>query len=155
MKVLHSLYIKDLFKGRIASVIPFDSNLILASCNLSDDKERSEFLKQWGGGSKGGIYIIEYIHNPHVYYIGRTILFKRRIYNHIDAGTRSKFHLFLKLVGLEHFKFSIIEISSSSEQGIRENYYLQKLLPSKIFTYIEYNFLFFFFWICYLYEFNW
>jgi group I intron endonuclease len=127
LKALHSLYTKDLFKDRIAPVVPFDSNLILVSCNLSDDKERSELLKEWG--SKGGIYIIEYIHNPLIYYIGRTTLFKRRINNHIKAETHSKFHAFLKLVGLEHFKFSIIEISSPSEQGIRENYYLQKFLP--------------------------
>ena len=127
LKSLHSLYIKDLLKDRIAPVIPFDSNLIIASFNLSDIKEKSEFLKEWG--SKGGIYIIEYIHNPLVYYIGRTTLFKRRINNHIKGETKSKFHAFLNLVGLEHFKFSIIEITSPSEQGIRENYYLQKFLP--------------------------
>ena len=46
LKALHSLYIKDLFKDRIAPVVPFYSNLILVSCNLSDPKEKSEFLKQ-------------------------------------------------------------------------------------------------------------
>lgn len=127
LKALHSLYIKDLFKDRIAPVIPFDSNLILASFNLSEIKERPEFLKEFG--SKGGIYLIEYKYNPLVYYIGRTTLFKRRINNHIKAETTSKFHAFLNLIGLEHFKFSIVEISSPSEQGKRENYYLQKFLP--------------------------
>ena len=127
LRALHSLYVKDLFKDRIAPVIPFDSNLILASFNLSDIKERSGFLKEWG--SKGGIYLIEYKYNPLVYYIGRTTLFKRRINNHIKAETTSKFHAFLNLIGLEHFKFSIVEISSPSEQGKRENYYLQKFLP--------------------------
>lgn len=102
--------------------------MILASFNFSDIKEKSEFLKKWG--SKGGIYIIEYIHNPSIYYIGRTTLFKRRINNHIKADTKSKFHVFLKLVGLEHFKFSIVEICSvASEQGKIENSYLQKFLP--------------------------
>jgi hypothetical protein len=129
LKALHSLYIKDLFKDRIAPVIPFDSNLILASFNLSEIKERPEFLKEFG--SKGGIYLIEYKYNPLVYYIGRTTLFKRRINNHIKAETTSKFHAFLNLIGLEHFKFSIVEISSPActEQGKRENYYLQKFLP--------------------------
>jgi NADH dehydrogenase/GIY-YIG catalytic domain len=127
LRALHYLYVKDLFKDRIAPVIPFDSNLILASFNLSDIKERSGFLKEWG--SKGGIYLIEYKYNPLVYYIGRTTLFKRRINNHIKAETTSKFHAFLNLIGLEHFKFSIVEISSPSEQGKRENYYLQKFLP--------------------------
>jgi hypothetical protein len=46
LNALHSLYIKDLFKDRIAPVVPFDSNLILVSCNLSDTKEKSELLKQ-------------------------------------------------------------------------------------------------------------
>ena len=127
LKALHSLYIKDLFKDRIAAAVPFDSNLTLASFNISDIKERSEFLKEWG--SKGGIYMIEYKHNSLVYYIGRTTLFKRRLNNHIKAETNSKFHAFLNLVGLEHFKFTIIEICPSSEQGKRENFYLQKFLP--------------------------
>ena len=46
LKALHSLYIKDLYKDRIAPTVPFDSSLILASCNLSDIKERSELLKE-------------------------------------------------------------------------------------------------------------
>ncbi len=46
LKALHSLYIKDLYKDRLAPVVPFDSNLILASCNLSDVKDKSEFLKE-------------------------------------------------------------------------------------------------------------
>ena len=92
LKILHSLYIKDLFKDRAAPVIPFDSNLILATCNLGDIKERPVFLKEWG--SKGGIYIIEYKYNPLIYYIGRTTLIKRRINNHIKAETNSKFHVF-------------------------------------------------------------
>lgn len=129
LKILHSLYIKDLFKDRAAPVIPFDSNLILATCNLGDMEERSGFLKEWG--SKGGIYIIEYKHNPLIYYIGRTTLIKRRMNNHIKAESNSKFHVFLNLIGLEHFKFSIIETCSPNivEQGKRENYYLQKFLP--------------------------
>ena len=46
LKSLHSLYIKDLLKDRIAPVIPFDSNLIIAYFNISDIKEKSEFLKE-------------------------------------------------------------------------------------------------------------
>jgi group I intron endonuclease len=129
LKILHSLYIKDLFKDRAAPVIPFDSNLILDTCNLGDIKERSVFLKEWG--TKGGIYIIEYKYNPLIYYIGRTTLLKRRMNNHIKAESNSKFHVFLNLIGLEHFQFSIIETCAPDivEQGKRENYYLQKFLP--------------------------
>lgn len=129
LRILHSLYIKDLFKDRAVPVIPFDSNLILATCNLGDVEERSTFLKEWG--SEGGIYIIEYKYNPLIYYIGRTTLIKRRMNNHIKAEAKSKFHVFLNLIGLDHFKFSILEICSPdiAEQGKRENYYLQKFLP--------------------------
>ena len=128
IKALHTLYIKDLYKDRIAPVIPFDTDLILDSCNnFSNVKERTEFLKKWG--SKGGIYLIQYKHNPLIYYIGRTTLFKRRFNNHIQADSNSKFHLFFKLVGLEYLKFSIIEVCSPNEQGMRENFYLQKFLP--------------------------
>lgn len=93
LKALHSLYIKDLFKDRIAPIVPFNYNLILDSFNLSDIKEKSEFLKKWG--SEGGIYIIEYILNLSIYYIGKTTLFERRINNHIKAETKSKFQVFL------------------------------------------------------------
>ncbi len=129
LQIMHSLYIKDLFKDRVAPVIPFDSNLILAICNLGNEEERSTFLKEWG--SKGGIYIIEYKYNPLIYYIGRTTLIKRRINNHIKAESNNKFHVFLSLIGIEHFKFSIIEICERNivEQGKRENFYLQKFLP--------------------------
>ena len=49
--------------------------------------------------------------------------------NHLQANTNSRFHLFVNLVGWEHFKISIIEICSVPEQGGRGNYYLQKYLP--------------------------
>lgn len=65
--------------------------MILVSFNFSDIKENSLFLKKWG--KKGGIYIIEYIHNTSIYYIGRTTLFKRRINNYIKADTKSKLHV--------------------------------------------------------------
>lgn len=47
VKALHSLYIKDIYKDRIAPIIPFDTNFILdSSSNFSDAKERFEFLKK-------------------------------------------------------------------------------------------------------------
>lgn len=128
LKALHSVYIRELYKDREAPVKPFDRDLILATCFHCLDKEkRSEFLKEWG--SKSCIYIIEYKHEPLIYYIGRTTLFKRRFNNHLQTGTGSKLHVFLKLVGWEHFNISIIEVCSPEEQGARENYYLQKYLP--------------------------
>jgi hypothetical protein len=128
LQALHSIYIRELYKDREAPVIPFDRDLILATCHHCLDKnKKSEFLKEWG--HKGCIYIIEYKYNPFIYYIGRTTMFKRRFSNHLLANSNSKLHVFLKLVGWEHFNISILEVCSSEEQGARENYYLQKYLP--------------------------
>ena len=127
LKTLHTLYINDLTKDRLAPIIPFEADQSFATFNLSNTEEKSKFFKEWG--SKGGIYIIQYIHNPCIYYIGRTTLFKRRINNHLKAETNSKFHVFFNLVGKEFFSFSIIEICVKEEQGKRENFYLQKYLP--------------------------
>lgn len=124
LKSLHHIYIKDLYKDRNAIVKPFEDK-VLATCE--DINNKSEFIKKWG--SVSCIYLIEYKYNPLVYYIGRTNLFKRRIYNHLQAKTNNKFHLFLNLVGWEHFKISIIEIKLATELGARENYYLQKYFP--------------------------
>jgi hypothetical protein len=47
LKALHLLYIKELYKDREAKVVPFDRNLILATCfNCLDSKDKTEFLKQ-------------------------------------------------------------------------------------------------------------
>lgn len=127
LKDLHSAYIKVLFIDRNAPVKYFDRPLIATCYHCLDKDKRSDFLKQWG--SKSCIYIIQYKYNSLIYYIGRTTLLKRRFNNHLKADTGSKLHVFLRLVGFEHFNFSIIEICTSEEQGERENYYLQKYLP--------------------------
>ena len=128
IKSLHSSFIKELYKDRNASVKPFDREFILDTCyNCLDKSIKSEFLKRWG--TKPCIYLIEYKYDPLVYYIGRTTLFKRRFHNHLKAESGSKLHLFLNLVGWEHFYISIIEECTPDKQGLRENYYLQKYLP--------------------------
>lgn len=102
--------------------------MILVSFNFSDIKENSVFLKKWGGAkAKGGIYIIEYIHNTSIYYIELLYLKEELI---IILKRILRVNYMLKLVGLEHKRFSIIETCSvPSEQGKRENYYLQNFLP--------------------------
>jgi hypothetical protein len=53
--------------------IPFDKNLILASClDLTNKILKDKFLDEWG--TKAGIYLIEYKHDPRIFYIGRTNL---------------------------------------------------------------------------------
>lgn len=128
IKSLHQSFIKELYKDRNAPVKPFDREPILATCyNCLDKTIRSEFLKQWG--SKSCIYLIEYKHDPLVYYIGRTTTFKRRFNNHLKADSGSKFHIFLNLIGWEHFNISIVEVCTLEVIGARENFYLQKYLP--------------------------
>lgn len=124
LKPLHSMYIKDIYKDRNANVKPFEDK-VLATCE--DMNNNSELKKK--GGSVSCIYLIEYKHDPLVYYIGRTNLFKRRMSNHLLANSYNKFHLFVNLIGWEHFKTSIIEVKPATELGARENYYLQKYLP--------------------------
>ena len=69
IKSLYPSFIKELYRNRKALVIPFNRESILASCcNCLDKNIRSEFLKEWG--SKSCIYIIEYKHDPLIYYIG-------------------------------------------------------------------------------------
>lgn len=121
-------YIQDLFKDRIAPVIPFDRNLIKGSClNYTDKVSKAKFLKEWG--SKVGIYLIEYKYYPNIYYIGRTNQIKKRLYEHSKAESNSKFHLFMRLIGIEHFNIHILEVCAETKLGERETYYLQKYIP--------------------------
>ena len=121
-------YIQDLFKDRIAPVIPFDRDLIRGSClNYTDKISKAKFLKEWG--FKAGIYLIEYKYYPDIYYIGRTNLFKKRIFEHSRAESPSKFHLFVRLIGIEHFNIHILEVCPETILGERETYYLQKYIP--------------------------
>ena len=119
-----SQYIKD----RVAPVVPFDRNLIKGSClNFTSKILKDKFLKEWG--SKAGIYLIEYKHYPNIYYIGRTNLFKKRLYGHWKAESHSKFHLFVQLMGIENFNVHILEVCPVSKLGERETYYIQKYIP--------------------------
>lgn len=126
-KVIHAKAIKELSKDRLAPVKLF-SDKILASCsNILDIKERLDFLKVWG--DKGGIYIIQYKHDPFVYYIGRTKKFSNRFRSHIKHRKTDKFHVFAEMIGWDNFVIGIVEICDVDKQGVRENYYLQKYLP--------------------------
>ena len=124
----HAEAIKNLYKDRVAPVKAFNNNLILAICsNFLDLKERSLFLQSWG--NKGGIYLIQYKHDPLVYYIGRTNKFQQRFKTHINHKLTDKFHLFARLVGWDNFYVNIIEVCPREGQGVKENTYLQEYLP--------------------------
>lgn len=100
---------------RIAPVKAFNKDLILATCfDIRNLKERSLFFDRWG--DQGGIYLIQYRHDPLVYYIGITNNFRSRLAAHLKLKANNKFHLFVKLVGWENFSFSIIEICRENSQ---------------------------------------
>ena len=146
LQALHTEYIRELYKDR-GSSNTFLSDLILATCyDCLDKNKKSEFLKEWG--SKGCIYIIEYKYDPFIYYIGRTTLFKRRLSNHLLADSNSKLHVFLKLVGWEHFNICPPPPFFFSKK-IRGDWFVllknrskRESLSSEILTFIKYNFFF-------------
>lgn len=86
-------------------------------------------MRSAGFAAKGGIYIFQYKYDPLVFYIGRTIKFSNRLRSHIKHRKTDKFHVFANMVGWDSFIVGVVGICGSEEQGIRENYYLQKYLP--------------------------
>ena len=96
----------------------FDPNIIDTCTNLISTKEFFNKYKD-----KGGIYLIKYLDNDYIYYIGRAKIFKHRLKMHLKPNNRSKLHLFANLVGWDKFSFSIIEICNLNVQKERENYY--------------------------------
>ena len=94
LKPLHNIYTDFLYKDRNAIVKPLDNKVLVIYNGINN---RSELIKKWG--SVSCIYLIEYKYNCLVYYIGRTTLFKTRLNNHLQANLKSKFHLFVNLVG--------------------------------------------------------
>lgn len=124
--------IKELYKNRVAPVKAFSEKVLISCLNILDLEKRTEFfdsLKELPNYDKGGIYLLQYKHDPFVYYIGRTSSFSVRFKSHIKHKTSDKFHVFANLVGWNNFTVSIIEICDKSEHGLRENFYLQKYLP--------------------------
>lgn len=119
--------INELYKDRLAPVKIFNEKLLATCFNFLDIEQRSIFLESWG--DEGGIYIIQYKHDPLVYYIGRTNNFLRRLKSHIHHKNTDKFHVFANMVGWDNFNISVVETCGREQQGIRENYYLQKYLP--------------------------
>ena len=127
MLILHFPFIKALLKDRRIPTNIIDKSVLATCHDFTNMPVKAMFLKEWG--NKAGIYLIEYKYDPSIFYIGRTNLFKKRFYEHWKAESSSKFHLFIRLVGIKHFKFHVIEVCSKSELADRESYYLKNYLP--------------------------
>lgn len=84
-------------KNRIAPVKLFDSEIIDSCFNLTSNEEINLFFNNYK--NKGGIYLIQYKDDLNIYYIGRTINFKKRLNIHLKTKVKDKFHLFANLVG--------------------------------------------------------
>jgi len=93
----HQVAIKELYRDRLAPVRPFTDKILTSCSNILDIEQRAEFFMQLEG--EGGIYIIQYKHDPLVYYIGRTSSFSFRLRSHIKHKLKDKFHVFGNLVG--------------------------------------------------------
>jgi len=126
-EAVHLEAIKELYRDRVAPVKIFDNDLIATCSNFLDLKERSLFLQDLE--DKGGIYLIQYKYDLNIYYIGRTKKYSNRFRSHIKHKLTDRFHVFANIVGWDSFKFSIVEICSHEEQGMKENAYLQEYLP--------------------------
>lgn len=119
--------IKGLYRDRVSPVIAFRDSVLATCSHLLGSKEREIFLYKWG--KLGGLYFIQYKHDPLIYYIGRTTCFRTRFNAHLISTDKDKFHIFSRLVGWENFNVSIIKVCHISKQGALENKYLQKYLP--------------------------
>lgn len=119
--------ISILFKNRLAPIKLFDSSIIDICTNLISSEDKKLFFNKFK--DKGGIYLIKYIDDESIYYIGRAIKFKKRLDSHLKTKATDKFHLFANLVGWDKFQFSIIEICNIDTQKKREDFYLEKYLP--------------------------
>jgi hypothetical protein len=91
--------IKELYKDRLAPVKPFNDKTILSVSNVLDLAQRVEFFNQLKKIGKGGIYLVQYLNDPLVYYIGRTNNFEYRLKTHLNRKLSDKFHLFANIVG--------------------------------------------------------
>ena len=91
------------------------------------------------GELSGGIYAIQYKHNPNIFYIGRAFEFSTRLSKHIYNSlkderlfTTNLFYNFVKAAGgWENFTFHILEFLPQNFilQIEKENFYFLKYNP--------------------------
>lgn len=129
--------IDGLLRDRVSPVVAFRDSILATCINILDLKEREAFLSKWG--NLGGLYLIQYKHDPRVFYIGRTTCFRSRLMAHLRSTDKDKFHIFGRLVGWGNFNVSIIKLCTVSKQGALENFYLQKYLPLLNSAYTSYG----------------
>lgn len=88
--------VKELYTNRVAPLTVFNDE-VLISKNMKSVKINPSVLGKFG--KKAGIYLISYIHNPEVFYIGKAQDFIIRVGTHMRSRTRTKFYVFARLVG--------------------------------------------------------
>jgi len=89
--------INGLYRDRISPVLLFIDSVVATCPKILNPNERRAFFKTWG--KLGGIYLVQYKHDPRIFYIGRTIGFATRLRAHLRSTDKDKFHLFGRLVG--------------------------------------------------------
>jgi len=128
LKCLHLLYIKNLYQDRIAPVKPFDRKPLATCIDYLDKALKGQFLQEWGMlRNKSGIYLIEYKHDPSIFYIGISNLLKKRLYDHFVAKHARSLNIqdLLTPIGLAHslpgsrLLLLKIERSGSNQTSVR------------------------------------
>uniref|UniRef100_A0A896Z1P2 GIY-YIG endonuclease n=1 Tax=Coniophora puteana TaxID=80637 RepID=A0A896Z1P2_9AGAM len=76
--------------------------------------------------------MLKYKHDDRIFYIGKSVDLSRRLSDHYNRSSLSsnRLGLFLKTVGWCNVSVHILEFCSELELDDRENYYIQKYLPS-------------------------
>jgi hypothetical protein len=79
-----------------------------------------------------GIYMLKYKYSNNIFYIGKSINLPTRLNHHYlkSANYNSKLGIFLQLVGWTNVSVHILEFCDETNIDNRENFYLNKYLPS-------------------------
>lgn len=87
---------------------------------------RKKLVKQ------SGIYMLKYKHDNRIFYIGKALDLSVRLRDHYNRSSlgSNRLAVFLKMVGWSNISVHIIEFCSETHLDIRENYYIEKYLPT-------------------------
>lgn len=119
--------IETLYRDRKILPTPYNGHVLdfMLASDYFDLLKRRNFLRNWNG--KNVIYLIQYKHDPLIYYIGKTSNLALRIkthltkYNKINSNLHTRFQSFISLAGVDQFIIKIINETSKLEINKLEN----------------------------------
>ena len=125
---LINLFLKDLKFIKICPQI----NLNYDCFSFDNLVERTKFRSRLKGNYGIGIYMLKYKNSDNLFYIGKSVNLSIRLNNHYlrSAKYNSRLGIFLQLVGWSNISVHILEFCDEKNLTNRENFYLNKYLPS-------------------------